>query len=45
MKIYDILYGLASDQDAISSVFFGAFGNGSDFHRIVLGPKKQKTEP
>lgn len=36
MKMYDILDGLASDQDAVSSVFFGAVRDGPDLHRIFL---------
>lgn len=36
MQMDDILYALASDQDAFSSVFFGTVGNGTDFHCFVL---------
>lgn len=36
MKMYDILDGLASDQDTVSSVFFGAVGDGPDLHCIFL---------
>ena len=36
MKMYDILDGLASEQDAVSNVFFGAVRNGPDLHCIFL---------
>jgi len=34
--MYDVLDGLASDLDAVSSVFFGAVGDGPDLHCIFL---------
>lgn len=34
--MYNILDGLASDQDAVSYVLFGAVGNGPDLHSIFL---------
>lgn len=36
MKMYDILDGLASNQDAVSSVFFRAVRDGPDLHCIFL---------
>lgn len=36
MKMDDVLDGLASDQDAVSSVFLGAVGDGPDLHCIFL---------
>lgn len=37
-NMYDILDGLASNQDAVSSVFLGAVRNGPDLHCIFLEP-------
>lgn len=43
MIMYDILDGLASDQDAVSTVFFGAVRNGPDLHRIFLEDNSRKV--
>lgn len=41
--MFNILDGLASDQDAVSSVFFGAVGDGSDLHCVFLEHERSIT--
>ncbi len=43
MKMYDILDGLASDQDAVTSVFFGTVRDGPDLHGIFLENNSRKS--